>query len=99
MNRGFHVLERNFTCRGGEIDLVCEDRDTLVFIEVRARRDGRFGGPAATISSQKRQRLIHAARIYLASRHEERACRFDVVAIEGGVITHLQNAFETEDPW
>ena len=93
---GFQVLERNYTCKGGELDLVCDDDGTLVFVEVRARRSGDFGAPEETISATKRRRLIHAARHYLMVRtHEERACRFDVVAIEGDDVRHLRDAFRT----
>src|SRR5439155_9219601 len=92
---GFQVLERNYTCKGGELDLVCDDGGTLVFVEVRARRRGDWGTPEETISATKRRRLLHAARHYLMIRcYEERACRFDVVAIEGGELRHHQNAFE-----
>jgi putative endonuclease len=94
--RGFHVIERNFTVKGGEIDLVCDDAGTLVFVEVRARRVGDFGAPEETISATKRRRLILAARLYLLARGiEDRPCRFDVIAIEGGNITHFPDAFQT----
>ncbi|MFI5288881.1 MAG: YraN family protein [Polyangia bacterium] len=95
---GFRVLSANYTCKGGEIDLVCDDHGTLVFVEVRARARGRYGTPAETISALKRKRLVHAARHYLATQHgdDEPACRFDVVAIEGSTLTHLRDAFEVE---
>src|SRR5437667_8288049 len=81
--RGITVVESNYTCRGGELDLVCDDRGTLVFVEVRARADARHGTPAETVGAIKRQRLVLAARHYLQRRRiEERACRFDVVCIE-----------------
>jgi putative endonuclease len=92
--RGFQILERNFTVKGGEIDLVCDDGGTLVFVEVRARSSNDFGSPVETISAAKRRRIILAARLYLLTRQiDERACRFDVVAIEGGQITHYPDAF------
>jgi putative endonuclease len=92
--RGFRVLERNFTVKGGEIDLVCDDAGTLVFVEVRARRGDDFGAPEETISKTKRRRIVLAARHYLVLRQiEERACRFDVIAIEGDQITHIADAF------
>jgi putative endonuclease len=92
---GFRLLHSNYTCKGGELDLVCDDAGTLVFVEVRARRDRRFGAPEETISSVKRRRIILAARHYLMKhRVSDRACRFDVVAIEGDAVTHIPNAFE-----
>jgi len=93
---GFQILERNYTVKGGEIDLVCDDAGTLVFVEVRARRDNDHGSPSETISATKRSRIVHAARMYLVERQiEDRACRFDVIAIEGDSITHLADAFQT----
>jgi putative endonuclease len=94
--RGFRIVETNYTCRGGEIDLVCDDAGTLVFVEVRARRDDRHGAPEETIGSIKRKRLVHAARTYLARRRggDDCACRFDVVAIEGSTVTHIADAFQ-----
>ena len=94
VERGFQILERNFTVKGGEIDLVCDDAGTLVFVEVRARKDGDFGAPEETIGSTKQRRIVLAARHYLVMRQiEERACRFDVIAIEGDHITHIPDAF------
>jgi putative endonuclease len=94
--RGFRILERNFTVKGGEIDLVCDDAGTLVFVEVRSRKGSRYGAPAETISATKRRRIILAARLYLLMRNiEDRACRFDVIAVEGGEITHLTDAFQS----
>jgi putative endonuclease len=92
--RGFRILESNFTVKGGEIDLVCDDGGTLVFVEVRARRGRDYGTPEETISPTKRRRILLAARHYLVRRGvSDRACRFDVVAIEGDQIRHLVDAF------
>ena len=76
--RGLTVLARNYRCRGGEIDLVCRDGDTTVFVEVRLRTRQDFGGAAASITAAKQARLILAARHWLA-RHGETPCRFDAV--------------------
>ena len=65
---GLRIVARNVRYRDGEIDLVCEDRDTLVFVEVRLRRDERFGGSAASITPHKRARVIRAALRYLSSQ-------------------------------
>jgi putative endonuclease len=97
--RGLVLIETNFTCRAGEIDLVCDDRGTLVFVEVRARKNARHGEPIETVSAAKRRRLIKAAQLYLLRRNVgERACRFDVVAIEGegpgARVTHYVDAFD-----
>ena len=67
----------------GEIDIVARDRDTLVFVEVRLRRSGEYGGAAASIAGAKRARMIAAARAYLARLPRTPACRFDVVLLDG----------------
>jgi len=95
--RGLTLLARNFRCRGGELDLVCRDGATLVFVEVRLRRNAAFGGAAASITARKQQRVILAARHYLAahgaSLPAERACRFDCVLLDGERIDWLRDAF------
>ena len=79
---GLRVLERNWRCRHGEIDLIAEERDTVVFAEVRMRTSGWFGGAAESVTAAKRSRLLAAARLYLA-RRPQAACRFDVLLVEG----------------
>jgi putative endonuclease len=78
------VVRRNFRCRSGEIDLVMLDGDDLVFVEVRFRRSDRFGDAASSITQRKQHRIIRAAEYYLARhrKHQDRPCRFDVVAID-----------------
>lgn len=92
--KGMSLVERNFRCRGGEIDLVMRDGETLVFVEVRARADARHGGAAASITTRKQARLIVAAQVFLQRYRMPPPCRFDVVAIDGGEIAWLKNAIE-----
>jgi putative endonuclease len=81
--------------RGAEIDLILRAQDgTLVFVEVKARRDTRHGGAAASVSVAQQQRIAHAARHYLMGRVELPPCRFDVVAIDGADLQWFQAAFE-----
>ena len=93
------LVARNVVCRGGEIDLVMRERDgALVFVEVRARAQRHYGGAAASIGWQKRQRLVRAARHYLATRVSVvLACRFDVVAFEAGRLVWLRDAFRADE--
>jgi len=96
--RGLMILEQNFTCKGGELDLVCQDGDTLVFVEVRGRAHDELGDPLETIGPEKRRRVIHAARVYLVNRHiDEVPCRFDIVTLVGDAVTHYEDAFSTTD--
>ena len=91
---GLRILERNWRCRHGEIDLIAEERGTLVFAEVRMRsRDG-FGGAAESVTEAKRARLLAAAKLYL-TRRPEAPCRFDVFLVAGETlrIEWIRNAF------
>ena len=85
---GLVLLERNFSCRHGELDLVMRDRDVLVFVEVRYRRGGgagSYGDGIDSVGAAKRAKLVRAASAWLAMhpRLARHACRFDVVAIAG----------------
>lgn len=81
--QGLKILERNYQCRFGEIDLVASTGAALVFVEVRARVSEAYGGAAGSITAAKRRRIVAAARHYLARNRSGRACRFDVVLIRG----------------
>jgi putative endonuclease len=91
---GLRLLERNWRCRHGEIDLIAEEGGTLVFAEVRMRSGERFGGAAESLTQAKRARLLAAARLYL-SRRPEAVCRFDVflVGADGARVEWIRNAF------
>jgi putative endonuclease len=94
--KGLRVRQRNFRCKLGEVDLICEDGATLVFVEVKARRGTRFGGGAEAVDARKQARLMAIATMYMA-REGDRPCRFDVVAVtltgSRVQIEHLPNAF------
>lgn len=79
--RGLRLVERNYRCRFGEIDLVMREGETLVFVEVRLRSHPGFGGAAASITAAKRARLLRAARHYLAGLPRAPQCRFDAVLL------------------
>lgn len=92
--RGWKVLERNWRCRYGEMDLVAEDGRTLVFIEVKSRASRRRGTPEEAVGAAKQARLSRIAGEYLAAHGAlERDCRFDVVAVEDGELRHHKAAF------
>lgn len=92
--QGLTLLQRNFRCKGGEIDLILQHQDTLVFVEVRKRADVRFGGAAASITASKQARLILAAQVFLQRYRVPPACRFDVIAFDGAHLSWLKNAIE-----
>ena len=91
---GLALVEANFTCKGGEIDLIMRDGATLVFVEVRQRANVDHGGAAASITPAKVRRMVRAASVYLLRFPEAPECRFDVVAIDAGQLTWLRNAIE-----
>ena len=81
--RGYVILARSYRTRVGEIDIVASDGPTIVFVEVKARANRQFGGPAAAVTMVKQRRIALMAADYLARRRlMDIPCRFDVVAIE-----------------
>jgi putative endonuclease len=92
--QGLALKARNFACRLGEIDLIMEERGTLVFVEVRQRSSAAFGTAAESITARKRAKLLATARFYLASRANMPPCRFDAVLVDGrGQIDWIRDAF------
>ena len=100
--QGLDLVDRNYRCRGGEIDLVMRDGAVLVLVEVRLRTRSDFGSAASSIGYRKQRRCVLAARYLLLTRPDLRAlrARFDVVAIDPGVqpgappvVTWIRNAF------
>ena len=83
--RGLSLVRRNFRARGGEIDLIMRDGDSVVFVEVRARTGSSHGLAIETVDARKQARLIYAARLWLTQHPQdaERPLRFDVVALQG----------------
>lgn len=88
--RGLVVVERNWRRRCGELDLIARDGDMLVFVEVRLRRRGNFGGAAASITTAKQARLIKAAGLYLAKFAHAPPCRFDAILCDALDLTAIE---------
>lgn len=93
--QGYRIVEKNYRCRSGEIDLIARDREYLVFVEVKYRADSACGSPLEAVDLRKQRKLIRAAQFYLLAHGygTEVNCRFDVVAVLGDEITLLRNAF------
>jgi len=99
LKKGYRLVERNYRCPVGELDLIALDRRVLVFIEVKTRSDDRFGIPFESVHRRKQQRMIKAALFFLSQhRLHHRDARFDVIGISfvgrEPVVEHIQNAFE-----
>ncbi len=94
MNKGYHILERNFRCRHGEIDLVAEDEHDLIFVEVKARRGTSYGLPEDALTFFKRRKLLELASYYLDLHTcADRSWRIDVVAVQfsnGGKLEEIR---------
>ena len=99
--KGYRIEARNWRCALGEVDIIAWDRETLVFVEVKARRGTSAGSPEEAVTPAKQLRLVRLAEAYLAHRRGETPpCRFDVVAVGGGSgwprVRHLRAAFRAD---
>jgi len=98
--KGYRILAKNLRTSLGELDLVAEDGQVLVFVEVKARRTEEFGGAVHAVHRRKQEKLIQLASQYLARHHlSKRTCRFDVIVLQGAEaslpqVEHIQNAFD-----
>ena len=95
--QGLKLIEQNYRGRFGEIDLIMQDGATLVFVEVRLRRNADFGGAADSLDTRKQQRIIRTSQQYLSSLAHIPACRFDAVLLgdaQGNDAQWLKNAFD-----
>lgn len=89
--QGLSLVQQNFQCKAGEIDLVMREGATLVFVEVKYRANNAFGGALAAVSYSKQQKLLRSCRWYLQQHRLSNApCRLDVLAIEGEAPYHYQ---------
>jgi putative endonuclease len=99
--RGLQLLQRNYRSKRGEIDLVMQDTDSLVFVEVRYRRQSQYGSALESVDRHKQARLVACARHYLQAFPDaaSQPCRFDVISISGsaGTIEWVQNAFSAAE--
>jgi len=91
---GYTIIEKNFRTRFGEIDIIAEEKDCLVFVEVKKRNTPNFGNPFNAIDARKRQHLIKSALFYMKIHDSfNRKVRFDVVGIDGTEVRIIKNAF------
>ena len=92
--QGYQILERNFSTKIGELDIIAKDKDTIVFVEVKTRENTKFGQPIESITPQKVRNIIRTAQWYLSAKRKYNSpCRFDVIEVLRGEVKHVENAF------
>lgn len=95
--KGYKIIEQNYKNKIGEIDIIAQDKDYLVFVEVKARISCAFGDPLEAVNLKKQQKIRNVAQLYLMKTRKTNAnCRFDVVTVlgeEDREINHIKNAF------
>lgn len=103
-NCGMEIIDRNYRCREGEIDIIAKENEYTVFVEVKARKSNIFGEPCEAVNITKRRRLTFAAQMYMA-QYGECAARFDIAEVFYAIdkenvtvrtINYIRNAFEAE---
>ena len=99
--QGLQLLQRNYRSKRGEIDLILQDKDSLVFVEVRYRNNPRFGSAAESVDRRKQSRLIACAQYFMQTHPDscQQPCRFDVISITGSTaaIEWIANAFAASE--
>lgn len=91
---GYEILQYNYRCPKGEIDLIAKDGDTLVFCEVKYRKGYAYGNPLEAVGAKKQRRIYQSALFYLmVHRLEQIPCRFDVIGVLGEKLVHQKDAF------
>ncbi len=95
LKQGLNLVDTNFRCKVGEIDLIfyCSNTNTYIFVEVRFRSSYQFGGAAASVTYQKQQKIKKAAIFYLQKRKLTPNIRFDVIAFENNQLNWIESAF------
>ncbi len=97
--KGYHILDKNFSCRHGELDIVAEDDDVVCFIEVKARTSHDYGLPEEAVTHWKKQKLLNTAFIYIEKKKiRDRDMRFDIISVDLNTreATILKDAFEAD---
>ncbi|MCR5295493.1 MAG: YraN family protein [Lachnospiraceae bacterium] len=96
MKQGYTILERNFTVKSGEIDIIAREAGCLSFVEVKYRRRKGQGSPLSAVTYAKQRKISRTAALWMLRNRipEDTPCRFDVIGIEPGEISLIRNAFD-----
>ena len=98
-NKRYKIINTNFLCKFGEIDIIATKDNVLIFIEVKARKNTKYGYPREAVTKSKQRKIIKTAEYFvMKNKYYETQCRFDVleIIIEDNIINHLENAFWLE---
>ena len=97
--QGLRLIAKNWRSRQGEIDLIMQDHDHVVFVEVRTRKNDHFGSASESVGRKKRQNLIRTSMSFLQTRgwSEQKNGRYDVIGIVNGQLEWIRNAFDADD--
>lgn len=90
---GYKILERNYRCLYGEIDIIALKKKEVVFAEIKRRSGSAFGAGYEAVDRKKQEKIIKTAQIYINEKKISAPCRFDVISIDNGAINHIENAF------
>ena len=91
---GYKILETNYKTHFGEVDIIAKTKDTIVFVEVKTRKDDAFGAPSEAVNRKKQEKYrLVANEFLLKNNFLENKCRFDVIEVENGKINHIIDAF------
>ena len=92
-SKKYKILEKNYRCLYGEIDIIAKYNNTLVIIEVKYRKSAKFGKGYEAVNYTKQQKIIKTLQYYINEKNVKMPVRFDVISIDDNEITHIENAF------
>ena len=92
-SKGYKIIERNYRCKLGEIDLIAEKDNLIVFVEVKTRSNDKFGKGFESVVHKKIDKIRKVAMLYLIQKDLQKEIRFDVISIDNNVVTHFEGAF------
>lgn len=92
-SKGYKILERNFKCPFGEIDVIAQKDDVVAFCEVKTRTSENFGLPNQAVNGERKRRYVNSAKFYFSKKRMDCTVRFDIIEILKGKVNHIENAF------
>jgi putative endonuclease len=92
-SKGYKIVEKNYRCKLGEIDLIAEKDDFIVFVEVKTRSNDKFGKGFEAVVNKKIDKIRRVAMLYMIQKDLQKEIRFDVISIDNNVVTHIEGAF------